>query len=206
MREGPNIPPPELFLVEDTPSRRSISWRWLRAGGAVDGFPGSLSLIGFAGTFFLVVGLVFLASAAFLSVDAGPVTSVGHAALGVGLLYAGLALLINRTTVRVRSVALTTPGGPFRGGESRAPSALEVRHGPLWWPGNRDLARDEIERLYCEERLRRGRRDLHPDYLIYARSKGAQVLRLIQGLYQPEQARYLVQELERWLELRHGKR
>lgn len=56
-----------------------------------------------------------------------------HVAVGAALTYYTLAALVNRTVVQVTG------------------DRLRVRHGPVPWPGNKDLDATEITQLYCTE-------------------------------------------------------
>jgi hypothetical protein len=67
-----------------------------------------------------------------------------------------------------------------------------------WW-GNRTLAVDQLEGLSCNKGwdAREGRE--RSDYVVTARVKGGSQVELVTDLYDPTQARFIRQELERWL-------
>lgn len=132
----PSVPIPEKLHVEDLGGELTIWWRWYNpvvfflipfaiawngflvgwytlAGGMPDFMPGPMKLI------FLLFPL-------------------GHVAVGLGLAYGILVLLVNRTTVRVRH------------GE------LSLKHGPVYFPGSRTISVDDIEQLYCSQELSTG--------------------------------------------------
>jgi hypothetical protein len=54
--------------------------------------------------------------------------------VGVWLSYVNLAMYLNRTVIKVSQGRLT------------------VRHGPLPWPGRRDLDTCDLEQLFCQEK------------------------------------------------------
>jgi hypothetical protein len=108
------------------------------------------------------------------------IITIPHAAIGLLLVYATLAGLLNRTVVKVTSEFLT------------------VRHGPVPWFGNRRMRVDELGRLSCD-------RDTDPEkygwryvYGVSAVTKAASKVDLITEL-DSAQALFIRQELELWL-------
>jgi hypothetical protein len=114
------------------------------------------------------------------------IITIPHAALGLFLVYATLAGLLNKTVVKVTSEFLT------------------VRHGPVpSFFGNRSMRVDDLERLSCD-------RDTDPEnhgrryvYGVTALTKGGSKVDLITDL-DSAQALFIKQELERWLNLDDG--
>jgi hypothetical protein len=105
---------------------------------------------------------------------------IPHAAVGLLLVYATLAGLLNRTVITVTSERLT------------------VWHGPVPWWGNRKLPLDELERLSCHK-------DTAPEsqggtyvYGVKVLTKGAGEVDFITDL-DSAQALFVKQEVERWL-------
>jgi hypothetical protein len=105
-----------------------------------------------------------------------------HAAVGLLLIYATLAGLLNRTVIKVTSEFLT------------------VRHGPVPWFGNRRMRLDELEWLSCEKETDPEKKGRSYVYGVKALTKGASKVDLITDL-EKAQARFIKQELERWLHL-----
>lgn len=103
-----------------------------------------------------------------------------HVAVGVGLTYTAVAGLLNRTFIRVNS------------------SELCVTHGPLPWPGKK-VARGDLDQLFCEEKVHHGKNGSRTDYTISAVVRGGKRIPLAQGLDAPDQARFVEQEVERFL-------
>ena len=98
-----------------------------------------------------------------------------HLPICVGLTYFTLCGLVNRTRIAVE-------GG-----------RLVIQHGPLPWPGNRVLGTQDLDQLFCEEKIgRRGSRS----YALVARMKDGEKVELLKSLPEADQALYLEQLLE----------
>ncbi len=128
-KSAPGIP--EILNVEDDGYRLQISWRWFSPlvfflipfcivwNGFLVGW--YTMAMGFGGDMPGPMELLFL------------LFPIGHIAVGVGMTYAVLTMLFNRTTVTIEHGQLT------------------VRHGPLPYPGNRQLFTEDVDQLYCIE-------------------------------------------------------
>src|SRR5262249_33815987 len=108
------------------------------------------------------------------------VWSVPFVAVGLLLVYATLAGLLNRTVIKA------------------GPEFVIVRHGPVPWWGNRRRRIAELERLYCD-------RDTDPEtdgwthvYGVYALTKEAGKVELLSGLHSAE-GPFIKQEIHPWL-------
>jgi hypothetical protein len=112
--------------------------------------------------------------------------TIPHAAVGLLLVYATLAGLLNRTVIKVTSEFLT------------------VRHGPVPWFGNRRMRIDELERLSCDRETDPEKHGGRYVYEINALTKGASKVDLMTDLDRA-QALFIKQELERWLPIDLGK-
>jgi hypothetical protein len=104
-----------------------------------------------------------------------------HVAAGVFITYLTISLFVNRTVIRVA------------GGE------LTIRHGPLPWFGNHTLFGGDLEQLYCEEKMHRGKNSTSTTYSVGAILRGGEKKELLSGLETPDQALYIEQQLERKL-------
>ena len=105
---------------------------------------------------------------------------IPHVAVGLLLVYATLAGLLNRTLIKVTSGFLT------------------VRQGPVPWWGNRSMQLDDLERVYCDKDTdpeKQGRTDV---YGVHALTTAASKVDLVTELDRAE-ALFIKQELERWL-------
>jgi hypothetical protein len=94
-----------------------------------------------------------------------------HVAVGVGLTYSTIAGFFNRTTLTLDE------------------RTLSVRHGPLPWKGNHTLAREDIQQLYCEHRVRHGKNGPSHTYYLSAMLIDGRSVRL--GSMAIDQARYI---------------
>lgn len=104
-----------------------------------------------------------------------------HVSVGVGLTYYVIAGFVNRTLIRV------------------GPGELSIRHVPLPWPGGKTVARAELEQLFCEEKVHRGKNGVSYTYDVSAVLRGASRVKLVTGLQSPEQALYIEQQVECFL-------
>ncbi|HLQ46343.1 MAG TPA: hypothetical protein VK137_16485, partial [Planctomycetaceae bacterium] len=78
-----------------------------------------------------------------------------------------------------------------------------VRHGPVPWKGNLDLATDGIEQIYCQRKINRSRSDdgdisTSTRFEVHAVA-GAQKVKLLSGLQEADHALFVEQRLERFL-------
>ena len=120
---------PEALTVDRRGGELRISWRWFKAAGLFL-VPFCIAWNGF------LVGWYSLA----FSIDGPPgamriimlVFPVGHLAIGLGLLYACLVLLLNRTRIQVSF------------------GTLSVRNGPIPAGGNRNIDVREIDQIYVK--------------------------------------------------------
>lgn len=107
--------------------------------------------------------------------------------VGLGLLYALLAWLVNTTTIQATAEELT------------------IRQGPLPWAGNRRLDSTSITQLFCREHVYKfkdpGTSDTYT-YEVHAILTSGERAKLITNLAEPEHALFIEQELERGLGIR----
>ena len=172
------VPLPEKFKVEQTPSSLAISWRWFTP-----------TLIFMA--FFCVAWdsfLVFWYSTA-MTEDNVPwlmvVFPVAHVAVGVGLTYYVITGFLNRTDLLVDG------------------QALRIRHGPLPWPGRADIPRTSIDQLYAKRKTRHTKNGVRHSYQLFAILDGGRRRKLLGGrLDELEQVLYIEQEIEALLGIR----
>ncbi|KYF50524.1 hypothetical protein BE08_02375 [Sorangium cellulosum] len=94
--------------------------------------------------------------------------------LAIGVTYLLLASLLNRTH-------LTITG-----------HELQVRHGPLPWPGNTSLPVDSIEQLYCARKIS-GRHKEFVSFSLNARLRSGETRPVVSRLRRPTTAMYLKQ-------------
>lgn len=106
-----------------------------------------------------------------------------HVAVGLVIAYTNATMYVNRTRIVAGRGHLT------------------VRHGPLPWPGNRDLPTISLEQLYCEENISRSRNGTSVSYSVLARTTDGKQIKLVTGLSDRDQALYIEQEIERHLKI-----
>lgn len=120
---------PERWVVDAQPGATEIRWRWFNAS-----------------VFFLVpftviwnLFMVGFGAASSQSIENPLMLLAGlaipHVWVGLGLAYYCLALFANTTRVRL------------------AEGQLTVRHGPLWWPGQRTLDARDFQQLFVVEHI-----------------------------------------------------
>ena len=104
-----------------------------------------------------------------------------HVAVGLGLTYSTLAGFCNRT--------LVTVGG----------GQIVVRHGPLPWIGNKDVAAADIRQLYREETRSYSRGGSRSKFHLSAVTSDNRLVRIIGNVPAADIALYLEQEIEKEL-------
>jgi len=104
-----------------------------------------------------------------------------HTAVGVGLTYYTIAGFVNRSVIRAGQ------------------GLIEIRHGPLPWPGNKTLVSHEVEQCYSKEKIHHGKNGTHYTYTIHALMTNGRRETVVSGLTDTEQALYIEQQLEQFL-------
>jgi hypothetical protein len=101
-----------------------------------------------------------------------------HVGVGIAVTYTTICGFVNTTRIAIEN------------------GALSVRHGPLPWPGNRDVAIASIAQLFCREHVgSKGSRR----YSVNALLKQGTTTTLLKGLTDAEQALYVEQLVEKRL-------
>lgn len=107
-----------------------------------------------------------------------------HVAAGLGLSYFTLCGFVNTTRIEVKQ------------------GRLHLRHGPLPWPGRRDLDTMALDQLYCTKKAHRSSKGhTSMTYVLNARTRTGDTLKLL-TLNDETQALFLEQRLERVLGIR----
>ncbi len=102
-------------------------------------------------------------------------------AVGICITYYTLARWLNRTHVLV------------------SPGKIAVRHKPIPWYGNKEIPVVDIKQLYSKEKVRRSSKGAHITYEVHIITNSDRNIKLLRGLETREQARYLEQEIEKYL-------
>lgn len=172
----PIVSQPDRFTVEDSGGSLRISFRWF-------------SPLAFFLLFFCIFWNAFLVVWYVIAFSTnGPLMMklfpLIHVAVGLFLTYYVLTSFLNRTTITV--------------GEG----ACRVKHGPLPWPGNCELFSDDVEQIHVEEKTRVNNRRLTYYYDVFARMRDGAKVKLVASLTDADQARFVEQEIERFLRIR----
>ncbi len=182
-RAGPKrgVAIPEKLQVQELGGELRISWRWFS--------PVVLFLIPFclAWNAFLV-GWYTLALGGLSEMGGFAIIMIlfpiAHVAVGIGLIYVCLVLLLNHTTVRV------------------AQGEMSIRHGPIPAPGNRRIAADDVEQLYVRhERETRSKGGESHVYPLLARLRSGKEIKLLPRNSEVEVARAVEQLVETHLRI-----
>jgi hypothetical protein len=165
---------PDGFRIEDDGAERRISWRWFSLGTL-----GALVFVSlWDGILAFVIYLV-------LSSKGAPLSALAVLAilgvLGVGMAYAVVAYLINRTVLHVDA------------------ATVSVRHGPLPWFGAKEIPKAEIAHVWSETIGRPSDEDtlFEPavTYRVRLLLMSGPTLTLVSGLRAPEQAQFIEQRI-----------
>jgi hypothetical protein len=104
-----------------------------------------------------------------------------HVAVGVGLGYVVLSLLLNKTTIAASS------------------GRLSVKHGPVPWWGNVDLDSSDITQFFCKEKIHRSKNGPQYQYEIWAVQRDSTSKKVVGSGLDMDQALYIEQRLEKAL-------
>jgi hypothetical protein len=107
-----------------------------------------------------------------------------HLAAGIFITYATIAGFVNTTTLRI---------DPWR---------LRVAHHPLPWGRPVDLEVVDVEQLFCDEKITRGKNGPTYTYNLNALLSDGSRRKVISGLDSPELPLFLEQHSEAWLGIR----
>lgn len=101
-----------------------------------------------------------------------------HATVGLGLIYFCVASFINKTDVSVDTNYLT------------------VQHYPMPWLGSQKIRVHDISQLYCKEHITRGKNGTNVSYRLHAVLQNGRDRKLLSGLSDDNQARFIEREME----------
>ncbi len=166
---------PRGIQVEAFGSEMTIRRRWFGAA--------AIFLIFFAilwNGFMIVWHTISLSSGAWFMSVFGLI----HTGVGVFVGYTALAMIFNTTIIRIG-----------RG-------ALSVRHGPLPWPGNLTLDTQDIEQLYCKEKVSNNKNGTSYTYEVHMMTHRSGRKKLVSGLQDADQALFIEQQIENHLEIK----
>jgi len=139
---------------------------------------------GWEALFVLVFAIIWNAIVVFMArVESGlPVPPFPFGIFGVLSAYVALTFLVNRTTLILD------------------PRRLTITHGPLPWPGKRELETDMIDQVYCEREFA-GKKNQNSGIALSVRLRTGEKLRLMGSFGRLEHARFIEQEIEGYYEI-----
>ncbi len=168
----PEVELPKRFTVDRANQTLAITWRWFS--------PAVIALLVFAvfwNGFLIVWHTIALSQGAWFMSLFGLI----HTAVGVGLAYWVAAKFLNRTTV-------------FASREW-----LQVRIGPLPWPGKLDLKHGDVRQFFCRQKVKHSKNGATETYQVEAVIEGNLRKTIVKGLENADQAIFVEQQLEKYL-------
>lgn len=108
-----------------------------------------------------------------------------HAAVGLYLAYYTLALFINKTDIRIDTYDLS------------------VKHYPLRWPGALQIPVEDVQQVYCKERIVRTKNSSRIIYDVLCIDRANKQKKLLSGLADASQAQFIEAEIEKILGIKN---
>ncbi len=172
--ERPPVPLPKGYAVSRDGGTLTITRRWRS--------PAAFALLAFCAFWdgFLVLWMAGAVAAGNAAMALFPII---HIAVGVLLTYTMVAQFLNTTTISV--------GG----------GQLRVWHGPMPWPGKKELSTAGLAQLWCVEKMHRRKRGYSYTYEVHAKTRQGADHTLLRSLADAEQALYLEQQIEKHLRI-----
>lgn len=112
---------------------------------------------------------------------------LGHVAVGIGLTYYVIAGYLNKTYIRVDK------------------SSIVTKDSPLPFFRDKTLNASDIKQLYSKEKIAYGRGGSSTSYEVYAITNDRKNIKLLTGLESSEQALFIEQEIENYLNIEDKK-
>jgi len=173
------VPTPSGVIIEDDGLHRRIVYRWFR--------PAILFLAFFA-VFWNGFLVVWFTGALNIPDDGFRIVfllfPIVHVLVGVGLIYTCIACFLNRTWITVTD------------------EHLSVRHGPVPWPGNKQLQVAEVRQIYCDETMHRGKNSHSFTFNVHALMHDGTAVPILKSLHEKQLALFYEQQLEEWLKIK----
>ena len=104
-----------------------------------------------------------------------------HAAVGIGLIYFTIATFLNKTDIRIDSYNLS------------------VKHYPLRWFGQIEIPVESIQQVFCKEVVNHNKNSTSISYEVRCIDRDNRQKKLLSGLNDASQARYIESEIEKTL-------
>lgn len=109
-----------------------------------------------------------------------------HVGAGIGISYYAIAGWFNKSNIFVSK------------------ATIEISHKPLPWFGNKKLDATELKQLYVKEKINRNRNSTSVTYEVHAILHSQRNIKLLTGLENSEQALYIEQEIEKFLQIENA--
>ncbi|MBO1255749.1 hypothetical protein J3L16_08640 [Alteromonas sp. 5E99-2] len=106
-----------------------------------------------------------------------------HVAVGIGITYFAIASCFNKSNIFVSK------------------QTLEINHKPFPWVGNKTLKSYELKQLYTKEKISTSNNSTRVTYEVHAIMNKGKNTKLLSGLESSEQALYIEQEIEKYLQI-----
>jgi hypothetical protein len=173
LTEQTRIGIPDRFEIDNSAGAFSIRWKWSKLI-AIPLLIFSVAWDGFLIAWYM--GALSRGNPSLIEL----VFPIGHVAAGLAILYVAMAFLANTTTIAIASGRIT------------------ITHAPVPWPGSQTLPTTEIRQLFCFER--RGSKGSR-SYDVMARLTSDREVKLLSGLADEREAKFLEQRIEERLGL-----
>ena len=166
-------PRPREVSLQKRSDRLEISWRWF----SWKYLPLAFFCIAWDSFLCFWYSIAFSTGAPWIMI----VFPIAHLAIGVGLTYSTLAGFLNRSFVEIDR------------------KYFSVSHGPLPWIGNIRVPVNQVEQLYCKEKI--GKDGSSPSYQLSVILKDGRKKDLLSNLDSPEIGFYMEHQIENWLKI-----
>lgn len=104
-----------------------------------------------------------------------------HAAVGLFLIYYTIALFVNKTDIRIDTYNLS------------------VKHYPLRWMGQAQIPVENVQQVYCKEKITRNKNSTSVSYEVHCIDRNNKQKKLLSGLNDSSQAHFIETEIEKVL-------
>ncbi|MEP0355604.1 MAG: hypothetical protein ABJH06_06650 [Paraglaciecola sp.] len=109
-----------------------------------------------------------------------------HVAAGIGISYYAIAGWFNKSNVFVSK------------------ETIEINHKPIPWFGNKKMKSADLKQIYTKEKVTSGKNGTTVTYEVHAILNSGTNTKLLSGLEASEQALYIEQEIEKYLNIKNS--
>ncbi len=108
-----------------------------------------------------------------------------HATVGLFLIYYNIALFLNKTDIRIDTYNLS------------------VKHYPLPWMGQIQIPVENVQQVYCKEKITRNKNSTSITYEVHCIDRNNKQKKLLSGLNDSSQAQFIEAEIEKILGIKN---